>query len=82
MSYQRVNKPDTEVVNKGLQARLVKIIEEYQNLEKKMQVEYRKVEEQAFCEHDFHHWVDESYDGHRTDRWDVWTCKKCKWSTG
>lgn len=67
MAYYRAPKPDTSATNTYLQKELVKLM-----------VSYQKLEQQAFCEHDWESRIEEDWDGHRTDRHEIWFCKKCK----
>ncbi len=77
MAYYRREAPNPQQLNVVLVGEVSRLRAQAEDLYQKA----AKVSEQSQCAHEWKHWVDESFDGHRTDRSDEYTCTKCGYST-
>lgn len=77
MAHYRQPVPDNEKLNEKLVGEVARLRARAEDLYQKA----AKVLQQSQCEHEWRHWVDKTFDGHRNDYSDEYTCTKCGYST-
>lgn len=77
MAYYRSEAPKNEALN----ASLLKDVTALNERADALYALADRVETMSRCQHVWQKWIDESYDGHRSDRSDEYTCTLCGYDT-